>query len=127
MLVTRQEIACHLDARMTGLNGLLRGRQIPTNESVDVLRPRFFRTHLRETVVFHGENSSKDDCGGEDQSRPRSRRCPASTSFFSIGYTVGRGSSRAELREKGIAMSACATPQPEVSGLSRVVQGEEST
>ena len=71
MLVTsRQEIACHFDARMAGLNGLLRGGQVATNESVDVPRCRLSRTDLKETIVFHSKLSSNSGSGGKNQGRP---------------------------------------------------------
>ena len=71
MLVTnRQEVACHFNARMAGLNGLLRGRQVPTNESVDIPRCRFLWTNLEETIVFHSKLSSNSGSGGKNQGRP---------------------------------------------------------
>jgi hypothetical protein len=54
MLVTRRDKrACGLDARMASLNGSLRGRQITTNESIDIRCVRFLRPYLRETRLVH--------------------------------------------------------------------------
>lgn len=45
--------ACDFDARMAGLNRLLRVRQIATNESIQVRGFRWVDCHLGKTSFLH--------------------------------------------------------------------------